>query len=94
MRDAVKERYFRRKLALRRLLLDKEGHLTPDGRVLAAWMRRLCGAARGQRLIVRGPDGIDPVETVAVAARRELWDDIIEMLNLDHYEVTNIREDE
>lgn len=94
MSDPQKERYFRRKLALRRLLLDANGNLNRDGRTLAAWMRRLCGAARGQKLIVRGPDGIDPVETVAVAARREVWDEIVEMLNLDQYEITNIREDD
>ena len=90
----TRERYFRRKLALRRLLLGPDGHLTRDGRTLAAWMKRLCWASRGQKLIYRGTEGIDPVETVAIAARREVWDEIVEMLNLDQYETTNIQEDE
>lgn len=94
MRNPQKERYLRRKIALRRMLLDSDGHLTRDGRTLAAWVQRLCNAGRGQPLIFEGPNGIDPVDTVARAARREVWDAFVEMMNLDVYETTNLQGDD
>jgi hypothetical protein len=83
-------KFARRQVAARRLLLNARGELTPDARVLAAYLRRLCHAAPGTRLIQAGPAGVDASATVAAAARREVWDDFVKVMNLDPYELTNL----
>lgn len=87
------DRYFRRQVAIRRLL-TKDGELTPDGRTLALLLRRLCYAAPNQTIVALDNTGrVDETATVARAARRELWDKLVTLLNLDHYQITNLSED-
>lgn len=87
-------KFSRRQLALRRLLLDGQGNLKPDARVALFVFKRACHAGRGTRLTVIGPNGVDPIGTVAAAARRELWDDFTTLLNLDDYQAVNLRDEE
>ncbi len=93
-KPVVNRDFMRRQIAFRRLLLDGQGNLTRDGRVIAAYVRRLLGAAPGQHLTKLTPGGgIDPVATVAAAQRREAWDALVRLVNLDAYTVSNIEED-
>lgn len=89
----VSRAFVRRQLAFRRLLLDANGNLSRDGRVVVAELRRLLGAGPGQHLTKFGPTGVDPVATVAAAQRREVWDSLVRLVNLDAYTVANIDED-
>jgi hypothetical protein len=86
--------FARRQVALRRLLLDGQGNLKPEAKTVLVAFKHACHAGRGTRLTVAGPNGVDPIGTVAAAARRELWDSFITMLNLDDYQAVNIREED
>lgn len=79
----------RAQVAARRLMLDARGALNPDGRVLAAAVRRMCGA-QSPRIAVMGERGMDPYATVASAAKREVWEGLKILLLLDEYEITNL----
>lgn len=88
-------KFSRRQLAVRRLLLDGRGQLSPDARVAVGAFKRACHAAGNQGLTVLMPNGaVDPVGTVARAARREIWDHFVKLLNLDDYTVENLRDEE
>ncbi|MCA3186952.1 MAG: hypothetical protein IOC96_13750 [Rhodobacter sp.] len=90
----VNRDFVRRQLAFRQLLLDGNGNPTRNGRIAIATLRRLLGAGPGQHITKLVPGGaIDPVATVAAAQRREAWDALVRLVNLDAYTVTNIEED-
>ena len=94
MKVKVSRDFARRQLAFRQVLLDGEGNLTRNGRVVVAHMRRLLGAAPGQHITKYTLSReIDPVATVAAAQRREAWDALVRLVNLDAYTVSNIEED-
>lgn len=81
-------------MAARRLFLGPDGRLNPDASVLAADLKRFCkvGGAGVAYSPVSG--SVDPVATVAMAARREVWDRILNLLNLEPHEVVNLRDNE
>lgn len=88
------DRYFRRATAVRRIVLGPDGKLSRDGRVLALLLQRLCYAAPNQTIVAADANGrVDETATVARAARRELWDKLVSLLNLDQYDIVNLRED-
>jgi hypothetical protein len=89
MRGRPDEKTLRRQIAVRQMFLDANGRLSRNGRVALFWLKYQCHARRADRLVVVGPNGVDPIATVAAAARRELLDQIIELLNLDDYVVVN-----
>ena len=94
MRQRPPETLLRRQLAVRRLFL-RDGVLTNDARIFLFLMKRACHATRGTRLVGMDDTGkIDPIATVAAAARRELFDEFVQLLNLDDYTVTNITREE
>lgn len=94
MQQRPPEKLLRRQLAVRRLFL-RDGVLTNDARTFLFLMKRACHATRGTRLVVLDNDGrIDPIATSAAAARRELYDEFIQLLNLDDYTVVNIAREE
>ena len=92
---AIDGRRFRRaQQAARRLFLNARGELNPDGVVLAARMRRLCGVGKAKR-VVYGPDGNSTMlATTIAAAKAEIWDSLVTLLHLDPRELTNLDEDE
>lgn len=85
----------RRQLAIRRLCLDARGALNPDAKVLIADLRRFC-RADGQPTLAYSPatGQLDPVATVAIAARREVYDRLMRYLTVDEVIVQNIREED
>ncbi len=88
-------KFARRQLAVRRLLLDGRGQLNPDARVAVGAFRRACHAAPNQHLTVILPNGsVDPIGTACAAARREVWDHFVKLLNLDDYTVANLKDEE
>jgi hypothetical protein len=94
VRHRPPEKLLRRQLAVRRLFL-KEGSPSRDARIFIWLMKRACHATRGTRLVVIGGDGqVDPIATAAAASRRELFDEFVQLLNLDDYTVTNITHEE
>lgn len=90
--------YRDKQVSIRRLLLDKRGHLNADGRVLAVELRKLCAPAPTvafSSLMQYDRNGaIDPIATAAAAARREVWDHFVKLLHLEPYEAANLREEE
>lgn len=85
--------YREKQIAVRRLLLDARGKLNPDGRRVAAELRRVTGAGRGITQYDRN-GAVDPIGTAAAAARREVWDHFVKLLHLEPYEAANLREEE
>jgi hypothetical protein len=84
--------FLRRQIAARRLFLDGRGKLNRDAQTLAVYFRRL--TAGGQLTHFDNEGRIDPVATVAAAQRREVWDAIVRLLNLEPYETENLRDEE
>lgn len=91
----VPTRYKRKQIAIRRLLLDGKGNLNPDARVIVADLRAFC-QADGRPVIKYSPvsGAVDPVATAAAVARREVYDRLRRMLNLDDYTDINLRDDD
>lgn len=86
--------YLRRKVAARQLFLGPDGKLTANARLLLTYFRAYCHAHRSSQLIAVDATGaVDAVATTARAARREVYDRFVNLLNLDDYEVVNLQED-
>ena len=84
--------FARKQVAARRVLFDGRGHLNADARVLAAELKKLCRVGKPQ--LPSTQNGIDPLAVAALAARREIWDHFVTLLQLDPYTVVNLREDD
>lgn len=67
--------------AFRGALLGKDGKPTADGGVVLEELRRFCYGAKPT--IKQGPNGIDPYASIAAAARQEVYQRVLEILNLD-----------
>lgn len=94
MHQRPPEKLLRRQLAARRLFL-REGVMTNDARLFVFLMKKACGARRGDRQVILDNSGsVDPIATACQAARRELFDEFVHLLNLDNYTVTNITQEE
>lgn len=94
MKARPPEKLLRRQLAVRRLFL-KDGELTNDARLFVFLMKHACGASRGTRQVVLDDRGaVDPIATACQAARRELFDEFKNLLNLDDYTVVNLVREE
>lgn len=86
--------FARQQIAFRRLLLTANGTPSRDGRVIIAAVRRLLGAGPRDHLTKFTAQGaIDPTATVAAAQRREVWDQLVKLINLDAYTVANIEDE-
>jgi hypothetical protein len=73
----------------------KDGVLTPDGRILIFLLKKACHAAAGDRIVVLDDKGaVDPIATACAAARREVYDEFVRLMNLDTYTTTNIINEE
>lgn len=89
-RDA-RDLYFRRQTAIRQILLGPDGKLTRNGRIALSAFKLFCFAHRSQQLTSLDAQGrVDPVAIAQRAARREVWDKLMNLLNLDDYTVANI----
>lgn len=90
--------YRKKQVAIRQLLLDPRGNLNPNAKVLAVELRKLCAPAPTvafSSLMQYDRDGaVDPIATVAAAARREVWDHFVKLLHLEPYEAANLREED
>lgn len=87
-------RFLNRQIALRRICLTGDGKLSREARLVAAYLKRFC-KARGPGVAYSPTTGqVDPVATVAMAARREVYDALVTLLNLDDYTDVNLRENE
>jgi hypothetical protein len=80
-------------LAARKLFLDGRGQLNTNARRVAADLKSYCRVGKPQ-LPVDGEGRIDPIAVAVTAARRELWDRFVTILQLDAYTVANLRDDE
>lgn len=89
----MSDKFSRRQIALRRMLLNGRGELSPDGRMVAAHLKRLCHVGKPQLIVSPQTGQIDPLATVAAAAKREIWEDFKRLLNLDPYTEVNLREE-
>lgn len=82
-----------RRVAARKLLLDSRGELNHDARRVAAYLKRVCEV--GKKAEVLDQQGrTDPVATACRAVRREVWDHLVGLLQLDVYTVVNLREED
>ena len=95
MSGEAARRILRRQQALRKLLLDDKGRLTPNAAVVVSDMRRFC-KADGSALIQYSPVSgtVDPVATAVAAARREVFDRYVRLLGLDVRVLTNMKDDD
>jgi len=85
-------RYRKKQVAARRLLLNAKGELSPDARVLAVELKRICNP---RAVLVYDRNGaVDPIGTAAAAATREVWDHFVKLLHLEPFEAVNLREEE
>ena len=81
-------------VALRRMCLDGKGGLSRDARLIAIMLKRYCRADRSSLMYSPQTGSIDPVATAAAVARREVYDHLRRLLNLDDYSEVNLREPE
>lgn len=83
------------KVSLRRLCLDGKGQLNRDARRVAVILRKFC-KADGRAALVYSPvtGSIDTTATACQAARREVYDLLKRLLQLDEYTDVNLRDDE
>ena len=83
-----------KQVAIRRMCLNGQGSLHRDAKLLAVELKRFCRADRTSLMYSPQTGMIDPVATAAAVARREVYDHLRRLLNLDDYAETNLREDE
>ena len=81
-------------VAIRRLCLDGRGNLNRDAKLIAVGLKRFCRADKTSLMYSPQTGMIDPVATAAAVARREVYDYLRRLLNLDEYTEVNLREDE
>ena len=81
-------------VALRRMCFDGRGGLNRDAKLIAIALKRFCRADRTSLMFSPQTGMIDPVATAAAVARREVYDYLRRLLNLDDYVEVNLREDE
>jgi len=86
--------YARKVLGVRRAFrlcfLGDNGQLTEHGETALAELRRFC---YGNRPMVQTTmRGVDPYATVAAAARNEVFQRIVHMLNLDDRDIVRMQE--
>jgi hypothetical protein len=67
--------------AFRACFLGGDGKPTNDGAAVLTELRRFCYG--NKPTIKTGPQGIDPLASVAAAARQEVYFRVLAMLNLD-----------
>lgn len=82
-----------RQIAVRRLCLDAKGNLNRDAKLLAVHLKRICHGGRSHLVYSPVNGSIDPIATAAAAAKREVWEEIRRLLNLDDYADVNLREE-
>lgn len=81
-------------VAIRRMCLNGKGGLTPDARLIAVGLKRFCRADKTSLMYSPQTGMIDPVATAAAVARREVYDYLRRLLNIDDYVETNLREED
>lgn len=81
--------------ALRDALTDKDGVLTPDGRVLLRHFAAFCHYAPDTPdvTLFRTDDAgrVDPFELARRAGRREVYEELVRVLNLQLRDTHNLR---
>ena len=82
-----------RQLAARRLFFDGRHGLNRDALVLLSAFKAQ-GHVGGPLIVKDATGAIDMNATLAAAARREVWDYLKRLLNLDDYQETNIRDED
>lgn len=84
------DRILRRRHHYRRIFINADGALNQSGRVVLGDLQRFC---YGNAPTIRaGSTGIDPLASVAAAARQEVWLRIINHLHLDDAQLLNLKE--
>lgn len=86
-------KFGRRQLAARRMFFDARGQLTKDARVLLAAFK-MQGHFPAKMVQTDANGAVDLNATLAAAARRDVWDYLKRLLNLDDYQESNIREED
>lgn len=74
--------------AFRACFLSGDGKPTDDGARVLLELRRFCYGAKPT--IKTGPQGIDPLASVAAAARQEVYFRVMELLKLDDSDLARI----
>jgi hypothetical protein len=67
--------------AFRRTFLQADGKPNHDQRLVLEELRRFCYGAKPT--IKQGPQGVDPYASIAAAARQEVYQRVMSMLNVD-----------
>ena len=67
--------------AFRRTFLQADGKPSADQRMVLEELRRFCYGAKPT--IKQGPHGVDPYASIAAAARQEVYQRVMSMLNID-----------
>lgn len=83
-----------RQQALRQMCYGPAGGLTKNARLIAAYLRKECnGDGREGPPLVRETGQIDPVAMGVQLGRRQVFDILARMLNLDLETIHNLKED-
>jgi hypothetical protein len=83
-----------RQQALRQMCYGPNGGLTKNARLIAAYLRKECnGDGREGPPLVRETGQIDPVAMGVQLGRRQVFDILARMLNLDLETIHNLKED-
>jgi hypothetical protein len=83
-----------RQQALRQMCYGPDGGLTKNARLIAAYLRKECnGDGREGPPLVRETGQIDPVAMGVQLGRRQVFDILARMLNLDLETIHNLKED-
>lgn len=81
--------------AIQRMVIGGDGKLTRDARLVMADLRRFChaGGNDGEMFGARGATGYCPIHLARAAGRREVFDRLVKLMNLDAQTVTTLREE-
>ena len=89
---SFRERLQRRRTAYRDLFLDERGEATRATRLVLADLRRFCRARTSTVTVSHGR--IDPLAMAVGEGRREVWNRIMQYINLDDRTIQALGEEE
>lgn len=89
VRDYIR-RMTRQRDAFRACFLSGDGKPTDDGARVLLELRRFCYGAKPT--LKTGPQGIDPLASIAAAARQEVYFRIMSMLDLNDSDLSKLYE--